>query len=198
MTSVLKSLKLYARMHKVSILATATTGPQASLPARKSTGAQASLSARKSTGAQASLPAKNSASQTPLSARYAQELHLASLADSAIILAPSTYGPEYRYTKLLSTRNRVPENLSPTSTEVLTYQLNTMNPPSAIRDPQLSSFTFLGPSNEQDHLRNYTAEALEADREHDRQLKKLQRRSNRAVLVDGILDGTYMKYLKGE
>ena len=88
------------------------------------------------------------------------ELQLAAAADSAIILAPSTYGPEYRYTKLLATRSQVPANLAPTSGEVLTYQLTPEA--SKLRDVATPSFQFLGPSNESDHQRDYAAEALEA------------------------------------
>lgn len=58
--------------------------------------------------------------------------------------------------------------------------------------------TFLGMASENDHLRDYPAEALAATRAHQTELKKLWRRSSKEVLVDGILDGSYGKYLKGE
>lgn len=171
MTAVLKSLKLYAQLNNISILATATTGTLTSTSARK-TGTRTSMSARKN------------------------ELQLAAAADCAIILAPSTYGPEYRYTKLLATRSQVPANLAPTSGEVLTYQLTPEA--SKLRDIATPSFQFLGPSNESDHQRDYAAEALEADREHDRMVKKLQRRSSKTVIADAVLDGTFAKYLNGD
>ncbi|MFT3746356.1 MAG: AAA family ATPase [Pyrinomonadaceae bacterium] len=170
MAGVLKSLKLYARLNNVSILATAqTNGPRTASSARS-----------------------NIENLNPLT-RYTQELQLASLADTAFILAPSTYGPEYRYTKLLATRTQVPNNLAPTSPEVLTYQIEPS--PNSKFDIRNSSFKYLGPSNERDHHRNYAAEALEADRDHDRLIKKLARRSSKQAIVEGILNGNFGKYL---
>lgn len=58
--------------------------------------------------------------------------------------------------------------------------------------------TFLGMASENDHLRDYAAEALAATRAHQAQLKKLWRRSSKEILVDGVIDGSYGKYLKGE
>ncbi len=172
-TSVLKTLKLYAQMNNISILATAQTGARTLLSARS----------------------KTTSLYNPLTG-YADELRLASLADSTFILAPSTYGLEFRYTKLLTTRNQVPQNLAPTSTEVLTYQ--THSSPNSIFDIRNSSFTYLGFSNESDHTRNYAAEAHEAKLAHERELKKLHHRSSKAFLVDGILNGSFNRYLNGE
>jgi len=58
--------------------------------------------------------------------------------------------------------------------------------------------TYLGPSTEQDHTRDYAVEALAAERAHQAELKKLLRRSGKDFLTAGILDGTYGRYLKGE
>jgi hypothetical protein len=178
MTNVLKTLKLHAQTHQVSILATA--------------GARTPPSAHKD--------------------RHAHLLQLATLADSAILLAPSTYGPQYRYTKLLATRSQVPQNLAPTSGEVLTYQLN--EPRTASSPPYeggvaegrggslfayaQSPFTFLGPSQESDHLRNYAAESEAANRAQESALKRLARRSAKQAVVDGFLDGSFRRYLLGE
>ncbi len=184
MTNVLKTLKLYAQMHQVSILATA----------QSPTVGWTATSARYNAKTQPGTP-------TPLTTnplhRHAHLLQLATLADSAILLAPSTYGPQYRYTKLLATRNQVPQNLAPTSGEVLTYQLSThaSTPPL----PNSSTpFLYLGPSNEVDHLRNYAAESEAANRAQESALKRLTRRTATATLVDGILDGSYGRYLRGE
>ncbi len=77
---------------------------------------------------------------------------------------------------------------------------NSSNPHSAIRDPQSQgpflSLTHLGPSAESDHLRDYAREALDAERQEKERLRKLRSRSSRATLIDGILDGTYARYLK--
>ncbi len=180
MTNVLKTLKLYAQMHQVSILATAGTRTP---PSARSTSKN-------------QLQTSNPQTSNPLS-RYAHLLGLATLADTAILLAPSTYGPQYRYTKLLATRSQVPQNLAPTSNEVLTYELNARDPRSDIRDPR-SALTYLGPSQESDHLRNYAAEAEAAIRARESALKRLRTRSAREAMVDGILDGSFRRYLLGE
>lgn len=211
MTNVLKSLKLYAHTYGVSILA--TVGTRTSMSPSKNTGTRTSMSA---SAKSANQPISNAHQSINPLARYAHELQLATLADTTFILAPSTYGPQYRYTKLLSTRTQVPENLAPTSPEVLTYQLAPNSPPykggvSAASDDGVvlsgfgalsgrggSLFTYLGPSNEQDHLRNYAAESEAAQFAQEQQIKRLTRRTHTATLVDGILDGSYGRYLKGE
>lgn len=45
---------------------------------------------------------------------------------------------------------------------------------------------------------NYAAEALADQRAQERELKRLARRSSKAILVDAMLDGSYGRYLKGE
>jgi hypothetical protein len=57
---------------------------------------------------------------------------------------------------------------------------------------------YLGSSAENDHLRDYAAEAIAAQRAEERQLKRLWKRSSKEILVDGLIDGSYQKYLKGE
>ncbi|CAN5349132.1 hypothetical protein BH10ACI3_BH10ACI3_14620 [soil metagenome] len=59
-------------------------------------------------------------------------------------------------------------------------------------------FTYLGTAPESDLIRDYQAEALAADRARETQLKRLRTRTSKDVLVDGILDGSYARYLKGE
>lgn len=187
MTSVLKSLKLFAQTNNVSILATAPTVEQASLSGSAEAVKRAGRIAR------------------PARSRHVRELQLASLADSVILLAASTYGPEYRYTKLLAARSSsIPRS------EVLTYQLRGNTDPFAgnagtlacSSDSPLSTLNsplvYLGPSKEHDHLRDYEAEALAEELSHQRELKRLRNRSSKDILVDGVLDGSYGRYLKGE
>lgn len=75
-------------------------------------------------------------------------------------------------------------------------QLSTVN--SQLNAAPFLGFTYLGTCQEQQHLRDYAAEALAATRAHEAQLKKLWRRSPKEILVDGVIDGSYGKYLKGE
>jgi hypothetical protein len=58
--------------------------------------------------------------------------------------------------------------------------------------------THAGLSKESDHYRDYAAEALAKEQAHERQLKRLARRSSKTVLLDGMIDGSYLRYLKGE
>lgn len=207
MTNVLKTLKLYAQMHQVSILATA----------QSPTVGWTATSARYNAKTQPGTP--NPLTTNPLH-RHAHLLQLATLADTAILLAPSTYGPQYRYTKLLATRSQVPKNLAPTSGEVLTYQLGGSPPyQGGVADASAdgvvlsgvaegrggslfayaqSPFTFLGPSQESDHLRNYAAEAEAANRAQESALKRLTRRSAKEAIVEGFVDGSFGRYMLGD
>jgi len=126
---------------------------------------------------------------------------IADLADSVFALVPSTFGPQYRYIKHLASVSSPPP-----SDEVLTFQLN--SPPSAssalidhspltVHSSPLNA-AYLGNSSEKQHLIDYAAEALHAQRAEERQLKRLWKRSSKEILVDGILDGSYVRYLKGE
>ena len=60
------------------------------------------------------------------------------------------------------------------------------------------TLTDLGPSTEPDHLRNYAAIAKATQKAQERQITRLSHRTNKQILVDGILDGSYERYLKGE
>ncbi len=57
-------------------------------------------------------------------------------------------------------------------------------------------FTFLGIGPESDHHRDYAAEALEAELDHQKALHRLRTRSAREAMVHGIIDGSYDRYLK--
>jgi len=58
-------------------------------------------------------------------------------------------------------------------------------------------FTYLGTAAEADLIRDYERERREAEAREQSRLRKLQR-SSREILVDGIIDGSYARYLKGE
>ena len=59
-------------------------------------------------------------------------------------------------------------------------------------------FEYLGVSAEQDHLRNYAAEAVQTQLAHEKALRNLWKRSSKDILVDAVIDGRYAKYLNGE
>lgn len=63
--------------------------------------------------------------------------------------------------------------------------------------PYLGS-TYLRVSAEEDLIRDYAAESQAADRAQEKAPKYLARRSSTAALVDGIFDGSYGRFLKGE
>ena len=77
-----------------------------------------------------------------------------------------------------------------------------MIPHSAIHTPHSAGpflgFEYLGPASESDLTRDYAAEANEAKRLHEQERKRLSKRCSKEILVDGILDGSYGRYLKGE
>ncbi|MBK7392726.1 MAG: AAA family ATPase [Chloracidobacterium sp.] len=174
---------------------------------------------------------------------------LANIADSVMSLNPTTYGPEYRYIKLLKSKNSPPclggvaagrggssvvgvsaalptHAVSGVDPDVLVFQLDrisspTNSPPclggvpagrggSSSSDsslvPRHSSlemaspflgFEYLGPASESDLTRDYAAEQRAAEAQERSRIKKLQR-SSREILVNGVLDGSYGRYLKGE
>ena len=74
--------------------------------------------------------------------------------------------------------------------------LSTVNFPLAPAAPFLG-FEYLGVAAESDLIRDYEREQREAEAREQSRLKKL-RRSSREILVDGILDGSYGRYLQGE
>ncbi|MGQ0540258.1 MAG: AAA family ATPase [Blastocatellia bacterium] len=135
--------------------------------------------------------------------------HHFDLADSVFAINHSTFGPDYRYVKHLASRSTpiVPD------ADVLTYQMNPASSPpyeggvaegrggSLLAPPLLvssSPFLFLGPSQESDHLRDYEKEARDATHAQERELKRPRQRTSKDILVDGILDSSYGRYLKGE
>ncbi len=187
---------------------------------------------------------------------------IAELADTVIAIGKTTLGPEYRYLKVLKSKNaplvrtgsgsdRLPAAIG----DVLGFQIqrtpgfSEVHPRrprvrgcgptvtldgSAARTPHVSKgsspatentestelskfvipvsptplipnsptpflgFTYLGPAAEHDLIRDHTAEALKAQREHERELKKLSKRTSKDILVDAVMDGSYLKYLKGK
>ncbi|MEP6788941.1 MAG: hypothetical protein ABJB40_10955, partial [Acidobacteriota bacterium] len=122
--------------------------------------------------------------------------------------------PEIRYIKPLKSFSspHVTEGLAPD--EVYTFSLGRSSGFTANRQPSSAvvhsascivhskgpflGFKYLGPSFESDHLRDYAAESLAADLAHERELRSLRTRSAREALVDGFIDGSYGRYLKGE
>ncbi len=58
------------------------------------------------------------------------------------------------------------------------------------------ALTYLGTAPETEAIRDHEREAHEAHLAHEAQLKKLARRSGKDILVDGVLDGSYARYLK--
>ena len=72
-------------------------------------------------------------------------------------------------------------------------------PQSALRSPQSDSSSlrlkYLGDCPESEHLRDYAAEARVGSPHVSKGSSRLQ--SARNALTDGILDGSYLKYLKG-
>ena len=57
-------------------------------------------------------------------------------------------------------------------------------------------FQYIGVAPESDLIRDHERERREAEARERSRLRKLQR-SSREILVDGILDGSYERYLKG-
>lgn len=129
--------------------------------------------------------------------------HIAELADSVFAIGRSTFGPEYRYVKHLASPAAVTHDAS----NLLTYQLERTwsadsTDTSASENPSLTThrtplpflgLTFLGPSTESDHLRDYAAETRRAeDRERRSQLPA---RSNPKNVTNMLLSRDYQRYL---
>lgn len=160
---------------------------------------------------------------------------IAELADTVIGIGRTTYGPEYRYIKVLKSKtgtsafglgslgsepsvlgfqiqrtpgfseNRPRRKKSDTATarhRDTEIQIPASRTLALAASPEMAKpflgFTYLGPAAEQDLIRDHTADALKAQREHERELKKLQKRSTKDILAEAIIDGSYARYLKGE
>lgn len=196
---------------------------------------------------------------------------IAELADTVIAIGRTTYGPEYRYIKVLKSKNAPPpvrtasdsdralvrtasdsDRVPPAIGDVLAFQIQRTTGFSEdrnnrtrhsrvgrprVRNPHVEkgsspatdnteptelspsvipvspspllpfspssampflAFTYLGTAAEHDLIRDHTAEALKAQREHERELKNLQKRNPKTILADAIIDGSYARYLKGE
>ena len=133
-----------------------------------------------------SSPHVSKGSSSPHSALRIPHSAFLSLADTVFALAPSTFGPQYRYIKPLRSPVHPSSFDIHHSHDVLTFQLNSEGPFLALR--------FLGPSNESDHLRDYAAEArdcLVSDSERKKQLRKAARES----AVDMLMSKEYWRYL---
>lgn len=157
---------------------------------------------------------------------------LANIADTVMSLNPTTFGPEYRYIKLLKTKQTTLDlglGSLDSGTEVPVFQLGRVSSPvpklSSLRrrsgreadEVVLSSssdlslvtrpsslprtpflgFEYLGVAPEIDLTRDYAAEQRAAEAQERSRIKKLQR-SSKEILVNGVLDGSYGRYLKGE
>jgi len=143
-------------------------------------------------------------------------------ADTVLGLGTSTFGRDIRYLKHLACRTAPPIYYGES---VFAYRLTRTAGPTTPRsqapppaslpssDPSLFTihsslstetaspflgFTFIGLSDEQQHLHDYAAEALAAAHAHAHELKRIRHRTSKDILVDGILDGSYGRYLKGE
>ncbi len=53
-------------------------------------------------------------------------------------------------------------------------------------------------TRERDLIRNDAAEAQARLDAEEKQRTRLARRSSKDILVDGMMDGSYLRYLKGE
>ncbi|MGH9948218.1 MAG: AAA family ATPase [Pyrinomonadaceae bacterium] len=59
-------------------------------------------------------------------------------------------------------------------------------------------FNFLGTTEESVHLRDYAAEASKREHRERTDLRRFRSRSARSAMIDGLMDGSYAKYLKGK
>jgi hypothetical protein len=213
----MKTLKLYAATHNLSILVTANARARrrASSPPYKGGVAAAAADGGVLSSSSSSSSNPHSAIRTPHFAARPIELDdiaagpaLADLADSAFAIARSTFGDEYRYVKHLKSKNSPSLGFGhgtlDSGPDVLTYRLERMEngklktenstenyPLSVVHCPFLG-FTYLGPSSETDHLRDYAAEALNPQSA----IRNPKLKSSRSTLIDGILSGEYQKYLE--
>ena len=129
--------------------------------------------------------------------------HIADLADSVFAIGRSTFGPEYRYVQHLKSRSRPLHE----GDAVHTFQLGRSSGPlpaggrvAAASDdgvvgghPQSAflSLTYLGPSAESDHLRDYAAEAQLAEQREKQQLSKS------TSVVNTLMSREYKLYIEG-
>ncbi len=144
---------------------------------------------------------------------------LAQIPDSIFSLCPSTFSPDIRYVKHLRSVGAQAASLHPAAAdsvsslstvhhplstdEVLTFQLARSSGPvsslvtrhSSLSEGPFLGFTFLGPSEEKDHLRDYAAEALAVQKAEERRIKRLRDPKN---VVDMFLSPEYGRYLRGE
>ena len=127
----------------------------------------------------------------------AVDRHIAELADTVFALNTSTYGPEFRYLKHLTSRhtpiihnaeNALGFQFLAGSSSDCQLQLPTAT-------DTLPSLLFLGPTQEHFHQTDY---AKIAERELDRQAQRLKRinGSSKEFLINGILDNSYARYLE--
>ncbi len=135
-----------------------------------------------------SSPAANRRLSSPVS----RLLSSCVLADSVFSIAPSTFGPDYRYVK--SVRSPIHHSSFDIhhSPDVLSYQLNSTSPVSGLASPV---FHYLGPSTESDHLRDYAAEAVRTASGSDRVNKRRLRRLARESAVEMLMSKEYWRYL---
>ena len=121
---------------------------------------------------------------------------VAAIADSVFAIGRSSFADDIRYVKHLKS-NSAPVQHG--SDNVLTYQIErTTGPANSAVAPCFLGLTYLGPSTELDHLRDYQHEARLAEAARQSEQKRLLKRSARTAIFDGIIDGSYAKYLKGE
>lgn len=183
----MQTLKMWAATQDLSILVIAHAKPRRSGPAVSS-------------------PVSRLVSLQDL----AHSRQIADLADSVFAIARSTFGPEYRYVKHLAAPSA--DTLAHTDA-VLSYQLGRTTGAQASRlhlPPPVSclpshslpispspflSLTYLGPSAESDHLRDYEKEAREIERIKDLRSKNEDPRSKRS-LVEMLLSRQYQRYLE--
>jgi RecA-superfamily ATPases implicated in signal transduction len=214
LTGLMKTLKLWASLYGVSILAIS------------------SVKSRRKTGAGFNKPAGEATSMgwfggvgKPIT--LADLPPYAAVADSIFTIAPSSISADIRYIKhLKSSRTTLGSTHDSGAVIVLrlerlsepgaiagecrsphdskgvlltgTTQISTTNSPnSQLPDCPFLGFTHLGYSAEAEHLRDYEREARDA---HDREQKKLRawHDSAKEALVQGYFDGSYARYLKGD
>ena len=143
--------------------------------------------------------------------------HIIEQADSVFALARSTCGEEIRYLKHLKSRTAEPQftdqNVAVLRLERTTGPQASCLPAAATAAATASSLppsanlflglTYLGTSPERDHHRDYIAEFLNTQKRNrtantrDRP-KPLPPTTARQALTNGILNGSYARYLKGE
>ncbi len=92
----------------------------------------------------------------------------------------------------------ISSQVSSLSSPVLTGSSSIHHSPFDIRhsDGPFLGFTNLGTAAEFDLIRDYEREFLDEQKREQQRLKRLNR-SSREILVDGVIDGSYARYLKG-